>query len=248
MKLEIKTQQQLEGIIYTYIHEHNNCTIKLHEKTHDDFFYFTSSKLNNNQILLSLCAGDVSVGNVMNINNGKDLMKWIHEKCNYIDFSVANITMYLEEENKTTSDLNFRQEYLKNHAAVKKTTPLLIVDCEDAIDLFVRFLKNDRCTKLIFSFKVFIPDLNYTFLLDLVIDKTYVYNKTCISFSTVRADIKGYFPSQHDSIYRYTPNNNDSLAELKEECASHLDTLFIRCLCVSKEEINIYAYSNCELI
>lgn len=247
MKIKIKTQQQLEGIIYTWFKEHNNCVVKLYDELCNDFFYFTLSRLNNTSILLSMCAGEISAGDVVNINDNNSIMNWIHNKCNYIDFNVANLTAYLEE-NKTGTNLNFRQEYLKNHIAIKKNVPILITNINDAMDLFVRFLKNDQCTKLIFSFKVYIQDLKHTFLIDSVIDKSYVYNKTCISFSTVRPDIKGYFPDRHDSIYRYFPNNKENLDELKDECESHLNTLFIRCMAVSKEEIDIYAYSNCEVI
>ena len=248
MKIKITSQSQLEGIVYTCFQEYNNCVIKLHEEYSDDFFYFTSSKLNNVNILLSMCAGDVSVGDVINSNNGKDIMNWIKDKCSYIDFSVSNLTAYLEDDKKeSSSNLNYRQAYLKNHVDVKKTTPILIPDIYDALDLFGRFLDNDNCTKLIFSFNVLIPDLNHNFKIDLVLDKIYVYNKTFICFSTTRPDIKGYFPGYHDCIYRYTKNEN-AISELMETCDSQLFTIFTRCTYVSNEEINIYAYSNCELI
>lgn len=249
MKIKITTRQQLEGIIYTWFNEHNTCVIKLHEETTDDFFYFTSSKINNTTLLLSMCAGDVSVGGVVNSNDGKSIMNWIKDKCNYIDFRVANLTIYLDDnKNNDSGKLNFRQSYLKNHIDIKKTTPILITELEDAIDLFVRFLENDNCTKLIFSFSVLIPDLNHEFKLDLVIDKIYVYNKTFICFSTVRPDIKGYFPGYDDCIYRYIPNSDYSIVELEDACDTRLFTLFTRCAYVSKEEIDIYAYSNCEII
>lgn len=249
MKIKILTQQQLEGIVYTYFNEHNNCIIKLHEESSDDFFYFTSSKLNNTSLLLSMCAGDVSVGNVVSSNDKKYIMDWIKDKCNYIDFSVANLTMYLEEnKNEVSTNLNYRQEYLYNHHNTKKTTPILIIDINDAIDLFIRFLENDKCTKLIFSFSVLIPDLNHVFQIDLIIDKTYVYNKTYISFTTIRPDIKGYFPGCNDSIYHYVPKNKSCLDELEDVCDMELFTIFTRCAYVSKEEIDIYAYSNCEII
>lgn len=249
MKIKILTRQQLEGIVYTYFNTHNDCVIKLHEESSDDFFYFTSSKLNNTSLLLSMCAGDVSVGDVVNSTDGKFIMNWIRDKCDYIDFSVANLTAYLEDsKNDISTKLNFRQSYLKNHADVKKTTPILIVDINDAVDLFVRFLENDNCTKLIFSFSVLIPDLNHNFQLDLVIDKMYVYNKTFICFSTIRPDIKGYFPGYDDCIYRYIKNNDYNTVELEDACDTKLFTLFTRCSYVSKEEINIYAYSNCEII
>lgn len=249
MKIKIENREQLEGIVYTWINQHHDCVIKLHEQSSDDFFYFTSSKLNNTTLLLSMCAGDVSVGDVVNSNDGKFIMNWIKNKCDYIDFNVAILIAYLEDnKNESLTNLNYRQQYLQRHADIKKTTPILIVDIHDAIDLFVRFLKNDKCTKLIFSFSVLMPELDHTFLLDLVIDKTYVYNKTCISFSTVRPDIKTYFPDLHDTVFRYIPNNNESLVELEDECESHLNTIFIRCMYVSKEEINIYTYSNCEII
>jgi hypothetical protein len=247
MKIKILTQQQLEGIVYTYFNEHHNCVIKLHEESSNDFFYFTSSKLNNTSILLSMSAGDVSVGDVVSSNDGKSIMNWIKDKCNYIDFGVANLTLYLED-NKDSDKLNFRQSYIKNHIDIKKTTPILITEIDDALDLFKRYLINDNCTKLIFSFSVLIPDLNHQFKLDLVIDKMYVYNKTFICFSTVRPDIKGYFPGYDDCIFRYIPNNEHSLMQLDDECDIRLFTLFSRCAYVSKEEIDIYAYSNCEVI
>lgn len=247
MKIEIKTRPQLEGIIYTHIHENPNCIIKIHEKSSNDLFYFTSIKLNEYSILLSMSYGDVSVGNIKNISNGKQIMEWIHDKCDYINFDTASLTVILEE-NKKYVDLNFRQEYLMNHMSVKKTTPILIHDTGDSIELFERFLKNDKCTKLVFSFSILIPDLKHKFQLDLVIDKIYTYNKTCIVFSTVRPDIKTYFPDPCDSIFRYLPNNKENIDELEEECILHLNTIFARCMVLSKEEINIYAYSNCEII
>lgn len=249
MKIKIENRQQLEGIVYTYFNQYDNCVIKMHEESSDDFFYFTSSKLNKTRILLSMCIGVVSVGDVVNSDDGKSIMNWIKDKCNYIDFDVANITAYLEDnKNETSSKLNYRQEYLYKHHNTKKTTPILIVDIHDAIDLFVRFLENDKCTKLIFSFSVLIPDLDHLFQIDLIIDKTYVYNKTYISFTTVRPDIKGYFPGYSDCIYHYVPKNNSCLVELEDVCDAELFTIFTRCAYVSKEEINIYAYSNCEII
>ena len=116
MKIKIETRQQLEGIVYTWFNEHDNCVIKLHEESSDDFFYFTSSKLNNISILLSMCAGDVAVGDVIDSSNGKFIMDWIQDKCNYIDFRYANLTAYLEDnKDGVSTKLNFRQSYLKNH-------------------------------------------------------------------------------------------------------------------------------------
>lgn len=247
MKIKITSKEQLEGIVYTQIKDKMNCVIKIYEAANDDFFYFSSIKINNTDLLISMSAGDVSVGNVIKHEDGKSIMNWIRDKSQYIDFRYANLTMYLDD-NEPYDQLNFRQKYLKKHSSVKKKTPILILESNDAIDLFDRFLQNDKCTKLIFSFRVFICDLNHTFLIDLVIDKTYTYNKTCITFSTVRPDIKSYFPDPHDSVWTYLPNNNENIAELKEECETYLNTLFTRCMYVSKEKINIYAYSNCELI
>lgn len=267
MKIKIETRKQLEGIVYTWFNEHDNCVIKLHEESSDDFFYFTSSKLNNVSILLSMCAGDVSVGDVVDSKNGRNIMNWIQDKCNYIDFGVADLTIYLEDDKiENTSKLNFRQTYLKNYMDIKKTTPILLTQANwsDIEDLFKRFLNNDSCTKLIYAFKTYIPDLKYAFQVDLVIDKLYIYNKTLISFTTARSDVEGFFPGNTlfifngknvndidgnvDRIYRYIQNNERYISELCYEFCSHMQLLLTRCMNVTNEEVNIYAYSNCEII
>ena len=262
MKIKIENKNQLQEIIYTWIQQYNNCVIKLYEQNCDDFFYFTSAKINNKSLLLNMCAGNISVGDVIDID-GKLIMGWIKEKCEYIDFKYANLTAYLEDST-SKSNLNFRQVYLKDYSDIKKTTPILLMEFEDAMELFERFLNNDECTKIVYAFSIDIPDLNHTFKIDLMVDKIYVYGKTLISFSKTRPDVKGLFPSSTtimyngdisndipgnvDSMHVYFPKDEENLAYLCDAFTDNILTILTRVMNVSKEKVNIYAYSNCELI
>lgn len=258
MKVKIKTQLQFESVVYTTLNQHENCTITIQDENSNACMYFVSSKLSDNNVLLSLCAGDKSIGDVVKINDGKSKMNWIKENCR-IDFDYADIVVDIpssqskdNNENAGYFKLNhndYRKEYLQKYCNMKKyQVPILIENSTDAMELFTSFLHNHGCNKIIFSFSVIVPDLKHRYILELVIDKIYVYGRTLISFVSVRPDMKDItFTCPSDSVTEYFPKNRESDARLISDFYDYIMTCFYRCTLVSDQEIEIKVYSNCKL-
>lgn len=258
MAIEIVNKSQLESIIYTWFNENENCIIEIKDKYAGGYIYFTSSKLPDGNVLLSLCVESRSIGDVVNPNDGKAKMKFIKEKCGIIDFGKAHLIVSLKTNNESDT-LNYIDSYLKFHSETKETTPILITRMADAICLFSKFVWNDECNKLIFSFSIPISDLNYDFTLDLVIDKISIYDAQFICFNTVREDMDnastivlypdGYIEEIHPDLSMFF--RTDSEKNMKELSFRFIDNMldtFERLTYLSDEEIEIYAYSNCNLI
>ena len=78
MSMKILTRSQLESVIYTWFKENENCIIELQDENLGGHIYFMSYKLPDDLILLSLCVGSSSVGDIINPNDNKSKMVWIN--------------------------------------------------------------------------------------------------------------------------------------------------------------------------
>lgn len=247
MSIKIESRKHLEGIIYTWFKENEDCIIELQDLSLGGHIYFMSSKLPDGTIFLSVCAGNDSIGNVI-FNNNKSRIEWIKDVCDIIDFDKARIVADLKSPNKKKDIPSYKDNYsyLKTYQKTKSTVPIKIIDIDDAEELFWKFLNNDKCDKMIYSFNIPIPDLDNIFKLDCILDKVFVYGRTLISYATTTDGLNCFasdFIIEHD-----IDRNKENEMHLWDICKEILLALFSRCALVSSEEIDIYVYSNCELI
>ena len=264
MKAKIQSRIHLESVLYTCIDKYDNCVIELKCENTGESLYITSIELPNDTVLLSLSTNkiDRAIGNAINKNDGRSKMAWIKEKCEFIDFSDnPDFTLYMPEQQELSHNkLDYKKSYLKSQEEVKKSIPLKIVNLDDAMDLFCKFLKNNNCNKLIYSFNVIIKDLKYKFTLNLIIDKLYVFSKSLITFVFERERAKDasfmiLLPDgeiQHNvprvDLFELDPIDGDNILDMLNFCEMGLLGAFDRCCNVSEEEVELYVYSNCELI
>ena len=113
--------------------------------------------------------------------------------------------------------------------------------------LFDKFLKNKNANKLLISFTTYITDLKYHFKIEMVIDKIEMYNKTVLLYFITPAFnlcnelycncVSDYFKDIKESVY----NNMCVFDEVTKG-------MFIRCIKVCNNDVNVYVHSNCELI
>ena len=245
MRVKIQSQLQLESIIYTWFSENENCIIELTDEDKKASIYFISCKLPNGLVSLSACAGGHVIGNYMNHNDGKEIMKFVKEHCKIIDFdNIKNLYVILNKDKNT--ETNIYKSVQNDNNEVKRNTPILVKTLVDALELFCRFLRNKECNKLIYTFKVFIPEYNRMHVLDYVIDKMEIYgNAVCVCSVTSFPGFEA--PNDLDGYFRYY-DDKENLISTTKFVAKNLLWTFRRCMTVSKEEIELYVYSNCELI
>ena len=268
MKIKILTRDQLEGIIYTWFNQHPDCVIDLFDESLRKSIYMSSKKLSDETVLLNITVDDKSIGNPIHIKDHKSKMKWIKDKCGFIDWKYAKLTVYLEEiDNYKSSKLNFIDTYYNEYEQTKESVPIVVDDMNTAMILFLKFLTNDDCNHLVFSFGVYIPCLKCPFKMEIIIDKVYMPSRIVIFFSIQRIteyyhkDTNNFnsflviYPNKEiercaprDGILEYIPEDDNSVRELATFLYSAIKGVFSRCAAVSKEQINIYAHSNCELI
>lgn len=260
-KIKIVNKMQLESILYTWLNENENCCIELIDEDRNSCIYFLSNKLPNGLVSISLCAGNNTFGDVIKANDGKARMEFIKESCKVIDFErLKNLSVCLHEEKKQeiqTQIINQKQ-YQDLHVKTIKSVPVLVKSIEDANFIFSKFLANDECNKLVMRFKVEMPEFKHAHETELVIDKVFIFNHKYIFFNN---DLKGnvrllYIPredrllhsTQFTEIYSYNLKYEDSMIEVSKAFEDIILSSFKFCCMVSEEEVDLYAYCNCELI
>lgn len=265
MEIKIENRNQYEGIVYTWIKENENCTIEAIISDYESPGYFFSYKLPTGLILVGFTVEDALINCHIEKDDTEALMKFIKDCSDVIEWSLKpNITIKLigEKDEVQKRVLNFRDEYVKSINDTLSTTPIKIVTDTDALEMFLRFLDSDKCTRLVYEMIIPIPDINYKFRWEIIVEKIVLGMRTFVSFMCRRADTKGrlknmlalypdgeiYEAIPKEGIMRFIKNNDDCVQELVNELHDLLISSFRRCLHMSKEEVDIYVYSNCELI
>lgn len=260
MDIKVESIKQLNDIIYTSIISDNNCTIEMRYINYSCFL--TSSDLNNNKILLSICIKNKSIGNAFNKSDTRGIIRWIQDNCNLItkDIPLNDFTIKINKDDIKIDnhiediEVDFDPEgyydaseyidnYLDKHNRIRiLQTPKGIKDKNDAYKLFEMFLNNNGCNKLIFSFSTYISHLNHIFVLDLVLDKMYTFGREVIAFTHVRPDMGDItFTSPYDEIV--ASGNFDELLLTFEE---KYNICYKRCqvVCDYNDSVKINTYSN----
>ena len=266
MNLRIESKEQMRYILSTALNQYEDCVINI-----NDNISIISSRLSSNTILLSLCTGVKSIGNVVE-NSSKQKMEWINNYfMKYINDDISDIELEVnikQDVDNLITDINiddefefedivneygfydiidYREEYMMKHNNMRiKQKPIYIRDMKEITYLFSQFLMKDNCDKLIISFSSFIRDLDHTFILDLVMDKLYVYGRTLISFIVTRPDMGNIeFTNPSDCVFEYRYKDKENNRELVQILKNHIATCFTRCDLVSNHnKVNIHAYSN----
>lgn len=260
-KIKIVNRMQLESVLYTLLNENENCCIELKDEDRNSSIYFVSYKLPNGLISISLSAGKYTSGDVIMTNDGKSRMEFVKDSCKVIDFDkLNNLSVYLHEEKKQELQMQLidKKQYQNSYAKTVKTVPVLVKSIEDANFIFNKFLANEECNKLVIRFKVYMPEFKHNYEIELVIDKVFIFKHQYIFFNK---DLKGnskfiYIPhenkllqsAQLTEIYSYNLKYEDSMIEACKAFEDIVLTSFRFCCMVSKEEVDLYAYCNCELI
>lgn len=272
MELKIMSKGQLIYIICTTLNQYDDCVIEFNNSNADRPIFVISNKLADNKVLLSLCAGNMSVGNVIP-NTPKEKKLWVDDNLNkgYFDEEITvKITIKQDKDNtikdSNINDINlddefenvdpeghydivdYREDYLTKHNRMRITqTPIKISNIDQAFSLFQRFLIKDNCDKLIISFYTNIPDLDHTFIIDVVFDKLYVYGRTIISCILTRPDMGDIeFTSPSDFLFEYKYKHKSNNEELFSKFYDMINMAYLRCSLVSGKEVKINAFSNCK--
>lgn len=264
MNLKIESREQLRYILSTALNQYEDCVINI-----NDNVSIISNRLSDNKILLSLCTGTKSIGNVVE-NDSNHKIQWVNDYfMKYLDDDISDIELEViikQDVDNLISDINidddyediiddygfydiedYRVDYMLKHNNMRiRQKPISVKGMKEIAHLFSQFLVRDDCDKIIFSFSTHIRDLDHTFILDLVIDKLYVYGRTLISFIVTRPDMGDIeFTNPTDCVFEYkykdTSNNKQVVTILK----NHIATCLTRCDLVSNHnKVNIHAYSN----
>lgn len=264
MNLRIESKTQLKYILSTVLNQYEDCVINI-----NDNVSIISTKLSNDKILLSLCTGTKSIGNVVE-NNSNHKIQWVNDYfMKYLDDDISDIELEViikQDVDNLITDINIDEEYedvvndhgfydiedyrddymLKHNNMRIRQKPISIKSVKEIANLFSQFLIKDNCDKLIFSFSTYIRDLEHLFILDLVIDKLYVYGRTLISFIVTRPDMRDIeFTNPTDCIFEYKYKDKENNKEAVAILMKHIATCFTRCDLVSNHNIIIIdAYSN----
>lgn len=240
----------------------------------DNSIFFVSTILNEELRSLSICVGTKSIGNIILTKSQEMLYNWVQDTCNDIfrnEFPSDTLTLIIKnkevnyeeddyDNDETEEELEFtnfdpegyydiidyRDEYLTKHNRIRMLqNPLKISNIDQAIKLFTEFLKKDKCNKIIFSICIYIPDLDHEVIMDINIDKLYTYGRTLISFIISRPDIGDLeFTDMNDIIMEYDYKSKANIQSLLYNFNVIITNCFYRCLVLSKENVNIYVYSN----
>lgn len=264
MNLRIESKEQMKYILSTALNQYEDCVININEN-----ISIISNRLSSDKILLSLCTGTKSIGNVVE-NNASSKMQWVNDYfMKYLDDDISDIELEVnikQDVDNLITDINiddeyedivddygfydivdYREDYMLKHNNMRiRQKPISVNGMKEVAHLFSRFLVKDNCDKIIFSFFTYIRDLNHTFILDLVIDKLYVYGRTLISFIVTRPDMGDIeFTNPSDCIFEYRYKDKANNKELVNILKKHIATCFTRCDLVSNHnKVNINAYSN----
>ena len=264
MNLRIESKEQMKYILSTALNQYEDCVININKN-----ISIISNRLSDNKILLSLRTGTKSIGNVVE-NNSNHKMQWVNDYfMKYLDDDISDIELEVnikQDVDNLITDINiddeyedivddygfydivdYREDYMLKHNNMRiRQKPISVNGMKEVAHLFSRFLVKDNCDKLIFSFSTYIHDLNHTFILDLVIDKLYVYGRTLISFIVTRPDMGDIeFTNPSDCIFEYRYKDKANNKELVNILKKHIATCFTRCDLVSNHnKVNINAYSN----
>lgn len=244
MQIKIENCHQLESVMYTWIQQHKNCTIELLDINAQCSIYFSTCKLPNDTLLISMTINDKSIGNTVQYNDGKAIMNWIKDKCKLINFEQANIVALLNVTE--TQQQNFSLANINLNKDVKRNTPIMISTINDGEELFMRFLRKKECNKMVMVFAIAIPDLKVTFRPEVIIDKFYLYDKPLISFSVTRT--QGINDIECCCIMDCLFEDEECLSNLIDAFYEFALGTFKRCMRVSDEEISVYVHTDNNLI
>lgn len=220
-KLESKNKKELSNAISIAILKYLDCVIEIKNINNNSSVYLISAKINNNTILISICAGGKSIGNTMGTKDYYSvdmcISKYI-EKLKYdentlvsvqpkVDADEAETYEDVEDDNcedieiKTIIDSNGYTwsnsdpgytYFLKHKYMLSRQDPIDVQNLSNALVLFNQFLDMDECDTIVFSFNTKIEDLDHTFMMDLVIDKIYTGNRILLSFIIQRPDAEEF--------------------------------------------------------
>lgn len=150
--------------------------------------------------------------------------------------------------------IDYREDYLTKHNRMKITQTPVKLSSQGKMQAkfqFNNFLNKDNMNKIIISFTTIVPDCNHEFILDLIIDKIYVYGRTFISFVLSRPDFldeEMELKSMEDNMMEYNSKYKKSHDEIHEIFDNMFNYAYRQAELVSGEKVNIYFYSNCKVI
>lgn len=264
MNLKVESKEQLSYFLGVALNQYEDCTIRI---INDKLpVYIICSKISDESTLMALYSdkGTSHVSNVI-VNDHESKMEWVNMfYLERLDESYNGMTFTLEvtikqEVDNLIRDVNiddesgfyeiedYREEYLTKHNRMRiSQKPISLRSSNELVDLFKKFLIKDDCNKLILSFYTHIKALDHVFMIDLVIDKIYVYGRTLISFIITRpdlGDIEAVCPD--DCIFEFKYKNDVNNKELLKILANKIHICYLRCDLVSNHNgVNVDAYSN----
>ena len=278
MNFVIEGVNDLNHFLYNSFKQYDDCVITLYDDA-DHYIYYTMTTINDYEKLISITFNTDSFGKSFNIDSTEEVFEWIKETCIFEDENNNTIIkiLLIVKDNvlDEDSDINpfqymsevekippktYQDKYLLYQDSILNSEPVELGSTNDAYDIFNQFLSNPMCDKLIFQFLVFMEDIKHTFLLNIVIDKNYVGEKTYISITTKRPDLDKFVKthSGSDTMWRLDyMGKNYELIDCHQQIYYHYDIdeyfreilnhakLRAKNISYGKNKIHLFAYSNC---
>ena len=240
MRLKAKDEYELTNIITKYLTIELAVQITLMDEDDDPLMRFVSNKLENNLYNSTVVAPNLIDHIIVDHEElvYSDIYDQVFKHINKID-NIQDIEIEVIIEGNFNKD--YYMDKLNN---LVETTPIKIKTLRSLMNFTDCILKDKIIDQTIISFRVNIPDLDYVLCLDMIIDKVYTFGFGAAIVSIVRPDL-GESIKETDVYYI---GGKKAVEETKKQLKKDYINIFKRCMACSSEDIEIYAYTNCEVI
>jgi hypothetical protein len=220
------------------------CSIKIEHRQSNKVLYFTTYKLDNKTFCISICINDMSVGKTYKSNNinHSNIYDWIYDYCSTIPTEyIPELVITLDVDyNDAYIDTTYKQEYILLYTDTKKSIPTKIVDLNDIKDWLDTFLLNNYYRLFIIEISVRVPEFNYDYKKEIIVHKNYTYGFDHLNVTQIQPDMQPIEENRSTVGVIYDIDSKDLFNDIIELLSANIQ----HCRNLSKEEIEIYVYSN----
>lgn len=259
MIIKTNTKEDLKEAIINNILKYKDCVMEL-TQLHDESLppvYIIISSISDTKISISIGTNDMTVGDIIDNDEDSITRSLNNHLFDHIQYNIhikINITIKgdIDNHNVQLDKISFRDiknNYMKDYDKIINSKPIELKKIKDASDLFIHFMRRDDCDKLIVTITTYIKDLEYTYTLNLVCSKVYVYNRSIIYIMSYRGNTPKNFPNiKDDTVLEFSPRRQYGKDSCQvEEFMRHFGMCCYRCKNVSHGKLKINAYSNVKL-
>lgn len=242
MRLRANNLSELTNIVTAYLTVKVDCKILLRYKSLE-LMTIINTKLNEDKYIASITVdGSDKVYSI--IINHKNI---IHN--DIYDFVIEYFEVFENRISEMIIDViiqsNFNRSYYLNKVRDIGGSDLIKVENLSKLLRITKLLLSDEnCDQIVVTFSIIIPDIEYVYLMDVIIDKFYTFGMKIAIVNIVRPDFRCAI--QEPSIFNIS--NEECIDTTLDNLSEDYIQIFKRCMPCSSEEVDIYVRSNCELI